>query len=56
MMKLKGNKIFTNGPRKKTFIIKRIKIKLNTKIYDKLELNDEIENKYNFYKWASDKN
>jgi len=43
-MKLKLNKIFIKGSRKK-IKIKRIKIKLKNIIYDKLGLKDEIENK-----------
>jgi hypothetical protein len=43
-MKFKLNKIFIKKSRKK-IKIKRIKIKLENIIYDKLGLKDEIENK-----------
>jgi hypothetical protein len=43
-MKLKTNKIFTKGSSKK-LEIQRIGMKLKNLIFDKLRLNDKIENK-----------
>jgi hypothetical protein len=36
--------------------IKTIRIKLENIIFDKLRLNDEIENKYKFYRRGKNKN
>jgi hypothetical protein len=44
MIKLKANKTFTKGLRKK-IKIKRIRTKLEKIAYEKLGLKDEIENK-----------
>jgi hypothetical protein len=44
MMKLKTNKTFTKGS-KKELEIQKMRMKLKNLIFDKLRLNDEIENK-----------
>jgi hypothetical protein len=41
---------------KKKIEIKRIRIKFEIIIYDKLRLNDEIESNLNFYKITKNKN
>jgi len=47
-------KIISTKRQKKT--IKKIRTKLKKKTYHKLRLNDEIENKKEFYKRAKNKN
>jgi hypothetical protein len=44
MMKLKTNKTFTKGSNKE-LEIQKMRMKLKNLIFDKLRLNDEIENK-----------
>jgi hypothetical protein len=46
-LKLKTNKTFRKGPRKK-IKIKRMRTRLENIIFGKLRLNDKIENKENF--------
>jgi len=50
MMKLKTNKFFKKGLRKKRLEVKRMRIKLENIIFSNLKLSDKIENKSKNFK------